>query len=33
MKEIKANIEDYSLADLEVLNYSSHGSLKMEMRK
>lgn len=33
IKEIKENIEDYSLDDLEVLNYSSHATLKMEMRK
>jgi thymidylate synthase len=30
---LKENIEDYSLADLEVLNYESHGIIKMEMRK
>jgi thymidylate synthase len=33
IKEIKENIEDYSLDDLEVLNYTSHEALKMEMRK
>ena len=33
IKEIKENVEDYSLDDLEVLNYSSYGTLKMEMRK
>ena len=33
IKSLKENIEDYSLDDLEVLNYESHGILKMEMRK
>jgi thymidylate synthase len=33
IKSIKENIEDYSLDDLELLNYESHGTIKMEMRK
>ena len=33
IRSLKENIEDYSLEDLEVLNYESHGVLKMEMRK
>lgn len=33
IKNIKENIEDYSLGDLEVLNYKSYEALKMEMRK
>jgi thymidylate synthase len=30
---LKENIEDYSLADIEISNYTSHGIIKMEMRK
>jgi len=33
IKELKENIEDYSLDDLDVLNYVSHETIKMEMRK
>jgi thymidylate synthase len=33
IKSQKESIEDYSLADLEVLNYVSHETIKMEMRK
>ena len=33
IKSLKENIEDYTLDDLEVLNYNSYGTLKMEMRK
>jgi len=33
MNSIKENIEDYSLADIDILNYNSHGIVKMEMRK
>ena len=33
MNSIKENIEDYSLADIDILNYTSHGIVKMEMRK
>jgi thymidylate synthase len=33
IKSLKENIEDYSLDDLEVLNYESHETIKMEMRK
>jgi thymidylate synthase len=29
----KENIEEYSLADIEISNYNSHGIIKMEMRK
>jgi thymidylate synthase len=29
----RENIEDYSLADIEISNYTSHGIVKMEMRK
>jgi len=29
----KENIEDYSLDDFEILNYTSHEKIKMEMRK
>jgi thymidylate synthase len=33
IKEIKPNIEDYTLDDIEIINYQSHGKFKMEMRK
>jgi thymidylate synthase len=33
VKSLKENIEDYSLADLDVLNYVCHEPIKMEMRK
>jgi thymidylate synthase len=33
IKTVRENIEDYSLDDLDVLNYVSHEPIKMEMRK
>ena len=33
INSLKDNIEDYSLADIEISNYTSHGLIKMEMRK
>jgi thymidylate synthase len=33
INSLKESIEDYSLADIEIFNYTSHGIIKMEMRK
>ena len=33
INSVKETMEEYSLADLEILNYNSHGIIKMEMRK
>jgi len=33
IKCIRDNIEDYSLDDVEIIDYLSHGKIKMEMRK
>lgn len=33
IKTLRENIEDYSLDDLDLLNYESHETIKMEMRK
>jgi thymidylate synthase len=33
IKCIRDNIEEYSLDDIEIMDYNSHGKIKMEMRK
>jgi thymidylate synthase len=33
INNIKANINDYSLDDIELFNYITHDPIKMEMRK
>jgi thymidylate synthase len=33
IKCVRDNIEDYSLDDVEIIDYLSHGKIKMEMRK
>jgi thymidylate synthase len=33
IKDVRDNIEEYSLDDIEIMDYMSHGKIKMEMRK
>ena len=33
IKTVKESFEDYSIDDVEILGYNSHGKIKMEMRK
>ena len=33
IKSVRANIEEYILDDIEIMDYMSHGKIKMEMRK
>lgn len=33
IKDVRDNIEEYSLDDIEIMDYISHGKIKMEMRK
>lgn len=33
IKYVRTNIEEYSLDDIEIIDYISHGKIKMEMRK